>query len=411
MTDSAQPIPGSRAFKANGPLIWGLTISQMIGWGALYHCFPVYMKPMQQELGWSVTDLNWALTIGLVTADLVAFPVGRWVDEHGGRVIMTLGAALGAAMVGLWSQVNDLVFFYAIWAVIGLAMACSLGNTQSAVVAANVRDYRRGIAYLSFFSSLASTIAIPAASVLLLNMGWRQALMFQAALQFCGPALINFMVMRGTRGSMSGEARKRSPNEPSPVPAAMKRSAFWLLAIACSVHWFTSMSVSVHILPLMQERGLSLETAVSLIALNGPAAVIGRLAMFYFVPGNSGLVTGRIAFPVFALGTLILALTSGDSLWGFAAYSFTFGMAAGVLMVVRQTSVAEIFGVRGYGAITGALASVAIVPRTMSPVAIAFARDWFGSYDNVIWILFGFTVIGTIAFYLAAAEPKAVPPN
>ena len=79
-------------------------------------------------------------------------------------------------------------------------------------------------------------------------------------------------------------------------------------------------------------------------------------------------------------------------------------MAAGVLMIVRQTSVAEIFGVRGYGAITGALASVAILPRTSSPVAVAWLRDWYGSYDVVTWILFGFTVIGTIAFYLAAAE-------
>ncbi len=407
MTDQRRTPLDSRPFKPNGPLIWGLTISQMMGWGALYHCFPVYMKPMQQEFGWSVTDLNWALTIGLVTADLVAVPVGQWIDRHGGRVVMTLGAALGAAMVGLWSQVNDLVFFYAIWAVIGLAMACSLGNTQSAVVTANVRDYRRGIAYLSFFSSLASTIAIPAASILLTHMGWRQALLFQAALQFCGPAMINFVVLRGTKGSMSGEAaRARAAGEPTPVPAAMRQRAFWLLAIACSIHWFTSMSVSIHILPLMQERGLSLETAVSLIALNGPAAVMGRLMMFYLVPGNSGLVTGRIAFPVFSLGAFILAVASGSNIWGFVAYSFTFGMAAGVLMVVRQTSVAEIFGVRGYGAITGALATVAILPRTTSPVAVAFLRDWFGNYDNVIWILFGFTVIGTIAFYLAAAEGR-----
>jgi MFS family permease len=391
----------SRPFKPNGPLVWGLTISQIMGWGALYHCFPVYMKPMQEELGWSVTQLNLALTIGLVVADLVAVPVGAWIDRRGGHAIMTFGAVLGALQIGLWSQVHDKLFFFAIWAVIGIALACSLGNTPAAIVTANVRDYRRGIAYLSFFSSLASTIAIPAASVLVGWLGWRQALMVQSAIQFCGPALINAMVLKGTRGSMSRAPNR--PKEPSPVPAAMRTKAFWYLAVACSIHWFTSMSVSVHILPLMQERGLSQETAVSLIALNGPASVIGRLATFYLVPGNSGLDTGRIAFPVFALGAFILAVADGAHPWTFVAYSFTFGMAAGVLMVVRQTSVAEVFGIRGYGAITGALASVAIVPRTTSPVAIAFARDWFGSYDVVIWALFVLTVVGTVAFYLAAA--------
>ena len=108
--------------------------------------------------------------------------------------------------------------------------------------------------------------------------------------------------------------------------------------------------------------------------------------------------------PLFAVGALLLAVA--QSFWGFAAYAIVFGMAAGVLMIVRQTSVAEIFGTRGFGAITGALATVAIVPRTTSPVVVAFLRDWFGTYDVVIWILFALTVVGAVAFYLAAASRR-----
>lgn len=411
MTAPAQEPTASRPFRPNGPLIWGLTISQIMGWGALYHCFPVYMRPMQDEFGWSVTDLNLALTLGLIVCDLAAIPVGHWIDRRGGHASMTFGAVLGAAMIGLWSQVNDLFFFYAIWAMIGLAQALSLGNSPAAVVTANVRDYRRGLAYLSFFSTLASTIAIPAASVLVSTLGWRQGLVVQAILQLCGPALINAVALRGTRGGMTRDPRASGGERGvSPVRSVMRRKAFWLLALACAVHWFVSMSISVHILSLMRERGLGQEAAVAIIALNGPASVVGRLMMFYLVPGNSGLVTGRIAFPVFSIGVLLLAVAGGGGPWGFAAYAITFGMSAGVLMIVRQTSVAEIFGVRGYGAITGALATVAIVPRTSSPVAVAFLRDWFGSYDKVIWILFALTVVGTVAFYLAASQRRDEAP-
>ena len=159
MTDTnRQP---SRAFAPNGPLIWGLTLTQIMGWGSLYHLFPVYMRPMQLEFGWSVTDLNLALTLGLIVCDLVAIPVGHWVDRHGGHAIMTLGATIGAVLLALWSQVETLWGFYGIWACVGIAQAFSLGNVPAAVVTANVRDFRRGLAYVSFFSSLASTIAIP----------------------------------------------------------------------------------------------------------------------------------------------------------------------------------------------------------------------------------------------------------
>jgi hypothetical protein len=55
---------------------------------------------------------------------------------------------------------------------------------------------------------------------------------------------------------------------------------------------------------------------------------------------------------------------------------------------------------------TGALATVSILPRTMAPFTVASLRDYFGSYTPVIWILFGATVLGTVAFYLAAAEHR-----
>jgi predicted MFS family arabinose efflux permease len=272
-------------------------------------------------------------------------------------------------------------------------------------VTANVRDYRRGLAYVSFFSALASTIAIPLVSLLISAVGWRHSLMVQAGVQLLGPVCVNAIVLRGTRGSRAGERGKpASEREPSPVRRVLRMPAFWFLALACSVHWFIAMGLSMHILPLMQERGLSLQTAVAMMMINGPAAVAGRLMMFFLVPGSSGVITGRFMFPLFAAGTLLLALASDFS--SFVAYAVTFGMSAGVLMIVRQTSVAEIFGTRGYGAISGALAMVSIVPRTSGSLTVAVMHDWFGSYDPVVWILFGLTVVGTAAFYLAAASRR-----
>jgi len=71
---------------------------------------------------------------------------------------------------------------------------------------------------------------------------------------------------------------------------------------------------------------------------------------------------------------------------------------------VRQTAIAEIFGLRGYGAIAGALATVSILPRTSAPFAVALMVGYFGSYDPVIWVLTGLIILGSAAFYYASSE-------
>ncbi|HEY8579117.1 MAG TPA: MFS transporter, partial [Beijerinckiaceae bacterium] len=244
--------------------------------------------------------------------------------------------------------------------------------------------------------------------------GWRGGLVTIAALQFFGPALIYMTVLRGTVGSRTAEFARRAkaaaegrPSSvsggESPLRSALRRPAFWLLAVACSVHWFVITGVLIHFLPLMQERQVSPELAVAVFAFNGPAALVGRLVLYLLDPGASAKKTGRIAFPVFGLGILILIYAEPWGLAGLVAFALVYGMAAGVIMIVRQTAIAEIFGLRGYGSITGALTTVCILPRTMAPVSLAMMRDSFGGYEQVLWTLFGLIVVATIAFWLAMA--------
>jgi MFS family permease len=47
---------------------------------------------MQQSLGWSKTELTGAFSLALATSALAAVPVGRWLDRHSPRPLMTLGS-------------------------------------------------------------------------------------------------------------------------------------------------------------------------------------------------------------------------------------------------------------------------------------------------------------------------------
>jgi MFS family permease len=54
---------------------------------------------MQHELGWSKSELTGAFSVALAISALAAFPVGRWLDRHNPRPLMTLGSVLGALLV------------------------------------------------------------------------------------------------------------------------------------------------------------------------------------------------------------------------------------------------------------------------------------------------------------------------
>src|ERR671932_2141462 len=96
-----------------------LGVTETISWGILYYAFSVYLAPMEAETGWSRGDMTGAFSLGLLVAGLAAMPVGRWLDRHGPRLLMTVGSIGGTLLVLAWSRTQDLRELYLIWAAIG----------------------------------------------------------------------------------------------------------------------------------------------------------------------------------------------------------------------------------------------------------------------------------------------------
>jgi MFS family permease len=77
-------------------LIWCIALGQAIGWGMLFSVFPLFVAPMEAELGWSRAEINTALALGLLASGLAALPAGHLVDRHGGRWLLALAACFAA---------------------------------------------------------------------------------------------------------------------------------------------------------------------------------------------------------------------------------------------------------------------------------------------------------------------------
>src|SRR5215510_2124663 len=123
--------------KRPSTILWMLSIGQLISWGLVYYTFPLFVAPMGDELGWSRSALFGALSAGLLVAGLSSIPVGAWIDRGHGRALIT-GGSLAALLLVVWSNVQSVPVFYAVW--IGLC-ACQAVLLHEPVLAVLTRVY------------------------------------------------------------------------------------------------------------------------------------------------------------------------------------------------------------------------------------------------------------------------------
>jgi MFS family permease len=371
-------------------LVLGVSIHQLICWGTLYSAVPVFIGPMEAELGWSRAEFSGAVTAGLLTAGIGAIPVGRYVDRHGSRGVMTLGAALGGLALLAWSAIpGSLALFYVLWIGIGAVQALALSDPAYAAITANSRDPRRAVMYSTFITGVTTSIFLPLGGMLVELLGWRQALGAFAALQLV-PAMTAAVVLRGTRGR--------------PLRRALRRRAFWALAVTFCAQAFTMVGIGFHILPLLEERGLPQAAALLVVAVHGPCQVLARGVLFLLGRRLPDIRhAGYVAVVLQPLAMLVLALAPPD-LAVLLLYSVLLGAATGLLTILRVSGIAEILGREGYGQVSGAITTVTVLPRTAAPLALALVWEMAGGYGAVPWILVGITTIGALAFVVAALD-------
>lgn len=407
MTVSTTPV---KEFSPASPMVIALSIGQVVSWGTLFYSFSLFIAPMEQELGWKRADLNGALSLGLLASAFVSLHVGMAIDRYGGRWIMGIGAVLGALCLGLWSMITDLTVFYGLWIAIGVLHAGTLYEPAFAVLTANVRDYRRAITYMSFFGGFASTVFIPLTHLLIDQLGWRHALLILAVIQLVIPGLFNLVMLSGTRGSRSDELKSPAADGApvsSPLKIALGEPAFWGLSLALTTYALLFSGLTFHMVPLLSERGYNLDTIVAAVALIGPSQVGGRLLLFFFANNASARALGRVVFciPIAAMTCLIFARSLGFA--GLVAFTLLYGLGNGMITIIRGAGIAEIFGTRGYGAISGALTVVTNIAKAAAPLLLAFLWQIAGTYDLPLMFYLGLTFVGDAGFWLAAGKmPK-----
>jgi MFS family permease len=383
-------------------------VTETVSWGVLYYAFAVFQVPMQRDLGWSKAELTGAYSLALATSALAAFPVGRWLDRHSPRSLMTLGSLGGALLILAWSQVHDLLLFYLLWIGIGLAMACVLYDAAFTVVTKWFREQRRqALTAVTLVGGFASFVFSPLSNWLIDAQGWRSALVTLAVILAVATVPLHGLFLRPPPEQREQRTPALVPGDPpAPLPerqvaagAAVGSSGFWYLTAAFALSSFAISAVAVHLIPYLLEGGRSAGFAAFAAGLMGLMQVPGRLVFAGAARALPRRYEAPAVFLLQGVGLSVLAVTAAAP--GVVAAVCLFGMGNGMATLVRATALADAYGSAFYGSIAGLAAACASGARAVAPVVAAGAYVAFGGYRPLIWLLVASSVLAALSAQVA----------
>jgi hypothetical protein len=298
------------------------------------------------------------------------------------------------------SQVHSTIALFLAWSVAGIAMAMTMYDAAFATLSQHSgTSYRKALTALTLMGGLASTAFWPASLKGLEWFGWRDTLLAFAALEIavCLPLHLLFIPPgtlapeHGKAGAAEGRGR---------LPADKRRAAFVWLAIAFAFNGFIVSVLTVHLITMLQGKGLTLATAVWVGSFFGPMQVAGRLLEFSIGRRFPARSIGIAALSLLVAAVAVLVALNGQLALALL-FAVLFGGSNGVVTIVRGTVPAELFGRAGYGGTLGNLAAPALFARAIAPFVFAPLAVAESAMVAGLLVLLAMAVLSVVSFGVA----------
>ena len=395
---------GSRVFYGWWIVIVSL-LCMFMGLGISAFTFGVFLKPITQEFGWSRGAFSGIYFLFSLSTGLAGPPIGRLVDKYGPKWIMVSGAVgMGASLILFGLIVNSLWHAYIIYFLLGLGVTAMAGVPAVAVVSYWF-SRKRGLAMGATITGvgLGGIIMITLAHYFLLKFGWRATYLIFGILVWLIIIPAVALVIKNKPqdvglepDGIKGQERKEKGNPDfyakGVVKDAFRTSNFWILTAVFVLVGISTMGTMAHFMSFITDRGMSTALAAAVYGLMPGLSIIGRLGFGYLSDKTDKRYVAAICYGMMTLGifSMLLALTLKSS----AMFYFTaacFGFSLGGVFTLQPILVGYCFGLVSFGEIFGFIQIGWTFGGAAGPLIVGFLYDLAKSY------YFGFLVImGTV---------------
>lgn len=381
----------------------------------------VLIPTMSQDLGWSVSALVGASSIGVAIGAVVGPWFGRLVDLRGPRVMMTLSIfTLGLVCAQTGTVTEPWQLYLGFGVVGGICRTMSMYIGPGALLANWFVRKRAAASGIAALGPPSCSLVIPAVTTFTMAaFGWRGSwFIYGAICMFLFAPPMALLVRHrpedlGLRpdGAVSPTLAPGSPltlvvSAPEAdwtLRETLRSRGFWLLAISMALIGLLPNTIFVLHFSTFKAQGLSDAVAAGCVAMSGLTQVISRILLWTPLVGRLGVRRGLFAWSgLIFVGGLMWAVSQGE----FMAYAVSgfMGLALGGNLLLQLMVWPEYFGRSNIGAIMGTANVVLGFSQAAGPVLSAGIVDITGSYSTLYFILTGVVAAG-IVIQLVSRKP------
>ena len=397
--------------------------------GPIWNGVGVWVKALEIHFGWSRTQLTGAFSLTQLEGSIVGPFIGYFIDRLGPRRMILVGLIVTGLGFIVFSRISNLPMFYLAFTLIMMGTAAGTWLPLMAVINkwfSRQRGTAMAVAGEGEFLGGLLVVPLLAWAVTPGHLGWSTTALWIGVLFMA----VAWPVSRGIRTSPE-EYGQYTDGDPPPnlqegqsvaVPTpkrgrrtrdqpdftarqAIRTHAFWLMTFGHALSSMLFATLTVHLIPLLHDQGLSLQTAAymwSVMMLTG--------AVFQLIGGYVGdrIPTNVAIFGFAALqaaGFLLVAFVHDVPMAVLSAVIYGVGFGGRVPLTTAIKG--EYFGRRAFATISG----ISMAPQNgfmlAAPLFAAMMFDSRGNYTLAFLILGALGAMSGVLFLLAK-KPESV---
>ena len=394
--------------------------------GPVWSGVGVWIAALELQFGWSRAQLTGAFSMAQLEGSIVGPLMGYLIDRLGSRRMVLIGMVITGLGFLLFSRTGNIVTFYLAYGMIMLGTAAGTWLPYMTVVNRwFVRKRGMAMAVAAEGSPLGGLVLLPllAWAVTPEHYGWSVTAQWIGVVFLCLAWPMSWLIRERPEDHgllpdgdppdqvVSDAARPVGRANPPgqlnfTARQALRTHAFWLITFghACSTILFATLTV--HLVPMLTDQGLSIQTAA-----NTFAGVMGVAAVFQLIGGYVGdRIRINVAIAIFGFiqagGFLIVVLV--HSLPMAMLFAVIFGAGFGGRNPLTTAIRGDYFGKNAFATITGISSAPMYVFMLAAPLFAAFLFDATESYTLAFLIIGSLGMMSGVLFLLAK-KPTSLP--
>lgn len=399
----------------------GAAIVMFVGVGVGYYGLAVFLRPLQEEHGWSNATVSGATSTYFIISGLSGALFGPYTDRHGLRLMLP-GFVLMSASAAMIGRVHEIWQLYAVYAVLAVSFGMAAGVVINAMMARwFVRARARAMSISATGISVGGVVLTPVVSWLVERGGVALAgPVLGAMLLVIALPVIAFVLVFDPReidlrpdglapGAVAAAPRaglsEGSQQRHWQVRAAVRTVPFWGITVAFVLVLAAQTGFVIHQIAFLEDRLGSRNAAAFALSTTAFGAIVARLVVGLFADAIDKRWLTVALFVV--QGSAVLAVLHVDSRWATYLLTLTFGFTIGNVYMMQSLLVGEIFGMVSFGAIFGIVAMAGQAGSGLGPFAVGWLEDRTGGYTLPFTLTAVITYLGAFAVVFARPIPAA----